>query len=284
MSALVSNGLNSLSHLSPALAGRVAFRLFTRPVRRASVRPDEQPVLAAATVDGVDLDGQRVRTYHWGDGQRTVLFVHGFEARAASFAGFVPPLLDAGLSVLAYDAPGHGDSAGTGVTILDHRRIIERLHGQHGPFHSIVAHSFGGLCAYYAVRGGVKTGRLVTIGAMSDFDALRLAFCERLSLRPVISRQLQLRTERLFAPLTDVWRLFSPVHRPEEITVPLLVMHDSADREIAVEHAHRLAAAYPAARLVITEGLGHRRILRDQTVVSTVLDFLTSRGNRDTPE
>ncbi|WJK33675.1 hypothetical protein [Solwaraspora sp. WMMA2065] len=37
--------------------------------------------------------------------------------------------------------------------------------------------------------------------------------------------------------------------------MPLLVMHDSADREIAVRRAHRLAAAYPAARMVIN----HRR-------------------------
>jgi hypothetical protein len=37
-----------------------------------------------------------------------------------------------------------------------------------------------------------------------------------------------------------------------------------------------IAAAWPGAELVTTEGLGHRRILRDPAVVARVTDFLAA--------
>ena len=42
----------------------------------------------------------------------------------------------------------------------------------------------------------------------------------------------------------------------------------------------RLVAALPEARLVTTEGLGHRRILRDPAVIAQVVEFVGSRGPR----
>ena len=61
------------------------------------------------TAGAFDLDGQRVRTYHWGDGQRTVLFVHGF---ASALVVWHRLLKDFGAThrVVALDLPGFGFS------------------------------------------------------------------------------------------------------------------------------------------------------------------------------
>ena len=274
--ASLSSRLNAVSYVAPRLAGRRAFKLFIEPLRRAEIRPAQQPVMDAALVSTLDHDGVPVKTYRWGEGPRPVLLVHGFQSRAASWAGLVPALHEAGLPVLAYDAPGHGDSGGVSATIVDQAAIIARLQAEHGPFRAIAGHSFGVLCAFHAVRSGVTAGRLVSISGISSFAYLADAFCTQLSLRPAISRELRRRTEIYFRPQTDIWERFSPTYRPEQITMPILVVHDEEDREVPARHGRRIAEAYSSvADLTLTQGLGHRRILGDPGVIETVTRFLT---------
>jgi hypothetical protein len=54
----------------------------------------------------------------------------------------------------------------------------------------------------------------------------------------------------------------------------LLVVHDRDDREVAFVHGERLVAIWRNATLHATSGLGHRRILRDDAVISEVVGFL----------
>jgi pimeloyl-ACP methyl ester carboxylesterase len=54
----------------------------------------------------------------------------------------------------------------------------------------------------------------------------------------------------------------------------LLVIHDREDREIPVRHGDRLAASWPNAKLLLTDGLGHRRILRDEVVIAETVAFV----------
>jgi pimeloyl-ACP methyl ester carboxylesterase len=53
-----------------------------------------------------------------------------------------------------------------------------------------------------------------------------------------------------------------------------LVVHDADDREVPAADAERLAAGLPDAQLMLTRGLGHRRILRDVAVAEAVADFI----------
>ncbi|MDH3404602.1 MAG: hypothetical protein OEP45_13350, partial [Acidobacteriota bacterium] len=56
---------------------------------------------------------------------------------------------------------------------------------------------------------------------------------------------------------------------------PLLAIHDRGDREVPLAEVRRVVAAWPHAELVLTEELGHRRILRDPAVVARVVEFAT---------
>jgi hypothetical protein len=60
--------------------------------------------------------------------------------------------------------------------------------------------------------------------------------------------------------------------------VPLLVVHDRDDREVPWHDGAAIAAAWPGAALFTTEGIGHRKVLRDSRVVARVVDFLTGGG------
>src|SRR2546428_2032360 len=117
---LLRPGLATLSTLAPALAARVAERLFlSAPRHPAPAR--ETAVLAGARTTIVRVDGAPVTTWTWGHGPR-ILLVHGWGGRGAQLAGFVGPLVASGCSVVTFDAPGHGASPERRSSIIPFRR------------------------------------------------------------------------------------------------------------------------------------------------------------------
>ncbi|MFF8595320.1 alpha/beta fold hydrolase [Streptomyces sp. NPDC015220] len=274
--AVTSAVLNGTSVLSTRLAGSGAYKLFHMPLARSRVRTAERELFDRAETGHVEVGGRRSVTYRWGDGTRPVLLVHGWQSRASRLSDFVPGLLDRGHSVVAFDAPGHGDSSGRDATILDYRTVITTLHDEFGPFDALVAHSLGALASFYALKHGVKAQRIVTISGVCDFDYLVDEYCSALRLRPRLKTELHRRIARELFPGTPPERTpFSATHATEDVHAPMLVIHDEDDSRIEVAQGRRLAAAFAGrARLVTTNGLGHRRILGDPEVVRTVLDFV----------
>lgn len=268
MRKLVSVGLRTIGVLSPQLGGRIAFRLWRRPLARGRVRPDEQLVHDAARVEIVD----NVKIYSWGDGERPVLLVHGWRSRASRYAGFVTRLLELGYSPVSYDAPAHGDSGGEVTSILGHQRIIRTLAERHGPFEGVIAHSLGVPFALYAVREGVAAKRMVMISGVAEFGYLADAFCAELGLGPKINQHLRRSIERgYFDGDETIWTRFSVATGD----VPLLVVHNDEDEIVHPRQAQVLLRSYgPHAHFLPTTGLGHRRILSDPAVITEAVAFL----------
>lgn len=277
---LARASLRAAYGLSEDLGARAAARLFTTPLRHQ--RPArEQDALAQGFRFTVPV---RLRAPHWG-GQTVnvaawrwgqgpaVLLVHGWEGRGAQLGAFVEPLVEAGMSVIAFDAPGHGDTPGHRLFLSDMADCIGQLAAQLGEVHAVIAHSFGGAATLLAHR---------TYG----FDAARNVF---LAPAPLASeaighfaRTLEL-ADRDVVTLRERLAVESGVH-PQELDLAslvaqrdagLLVLHDADDREVPISQAHALVAAWPGARLLATRGLGHRRILRDAEVVRQAVAYAT---------
>ncbi|GAA2125785.1 alpha/beta hydrolase [Kitasatospora saccharophila] len=275
--ALVRTTLNAASRLATAPPGRVAYELFRHPVRRSRVRPAERELHDRARTAELLVNGKRTRVYRWGDGARPVLLVHGWRSRASRFTPYVRGLLDLGMSPVAFDAPGHGESGGRSVTILEYRELIGRLAEQDGPFEAAVTHSFGTCCTFLAMAEGVPVGRLASIAGLAEFTYLVEAFTAILGLNERLERDLVRRIERHLLPdAGDVWRRFDATRRPELVTAPILAVHDEGDDVVPYRQAQLLRAAYgeEQLRLITTRGLGHRRVLSEPTVVDNVLAFL----------
>jgi pimeloyl-ACP methyl ester carboxylesterase len=279
MLRLIGSTLNFIFRIAPSLGGRWTWALYCRS-RLSKVRENERATHQEAVVDSVTVNGNRIVTYRWGTGEHPVLLLHGWESRSSRYAGFVRALRERGMSAISFDAPGHGDSEGQ-ATILEYFAVIRRLYDQYGRFHAIIAHSFGVPCAFYAIRQGVHTGRLAAISGPCEFSYLPETFCQQLGLSPAMLQDLRRRNEEFFAPETEIWERFSASHKPEEIPVPILVIHDKNDDVVMVGQAHKIGEAYgDQARVVITEGMGHRRILSDAAVIEVVTNFVADAGNQ----
>jgi pimeloyl-ACP methyl ester carboxylesterase len=96
-------------------------------------------------------------------------------------------------------------------------------------------------------------------------DGLRLSPGIRLRLRRRSEERLGMSWDRL--DLTLLGR---------NLALPLLVIHDREDREVPFADGEAIAASWPGARLQPTEGLGHRRVLEDETVIAEIVAFFGS--------
>lgn len=267
--------LRALGVLAPALATKLAFRLFCYPAGRSPMRPTERAMMARARTETLVIRRLHVRVYQWGDGARPILMVHGWESRGARFAPLAEKLLADGYSPLTFDSPGHGDSQGDRTTILDYLAICQALHERYGAFEAIVAHSFGVLCTFYALKHNVRTRCVIAVSGVSDFCYLLDEFSRRLDLVEPVKERLRRRIEQLFAPLDDIWNRFSVTSNARGLQHRVLVIHDLQDEMVSVAQARKTAEHFGArAELEITDGLGHSRPLRDPAVIHRVCAFI----------
>jgi pimeloyl-ACP methyl ester carboxylesterase len=258
--------------LSDTVGTSLAERLFTSPRRHP--RPKrEQLTLATGHRFTIDVNlrsprwnGERTRVvaWRWGVGP-TVLLVHGWEGRGSQLGAFVEPLVRAGLSVVTFDAPAHGDSAGSRLYLTDHADTVVDVAKAIGPLHAIVAHSFGAPAVMLAYsRGGVDAPRNVFISPNALVPDSVDRFCKDVGLDSVERALFEQQLCASAGISVEGLRIHQLLGNRDS---SLLVLHDIDDREVPFAHGDRLAQLWPNARLEATQGLGHRRILRDPSII-----------------
>ena len=276
---LTKAALQTAFVISDNLGASFAERLFTTPRRHA--RPArERDVLATAVRTTIPVTfrspryaNQRMHipTWRWGVGP-TVLLVHGWEGRGSQLGAFVAPLVRAGLSVVAFDAPGHGDAPDHRIYLTDLADTIADVAAAVGPLHGIVAHSFGAAGVLLAgVRHDLRVPRNVMVSPNVIIDDAVTRFAATVGLDDTDRITLQQRIAEHTGITLDSLRLDHLTAARDE---RLLVIHDHDDREVTFENGERLAALWPNAQLLPTDGLGHRRILRDDATIAAAIAHL----------
>ncbi|HEY7216420.1 MAG TPA: alpha/beta fold hydrolase [Thermoanaerobaculia bacterium] len=254
----------------PKLAGAVASRLFVTPPR-PKVSPRVAGILTRGERFTVRWRRGSLRAWSWGDGP-TVLLIHGWGGYGAQFASFIPALEAAGYHAVAIDGPAHGASDGRRTNLLEFAEAIQCVAAEIGPLAGVVAHSFGGASTALAMSRGLAPGRrVVFIAPASDPVVATQRFAAALALPDSALRAMRSRLERRIGVRFEELRIPRLV---ADFDVPLRVVHDREDREIPWEEGSAIAAAWPAAELVTTRGLGHYRILHDPEVIRGAVEFL----------
>jgi hypothetical protein len=274
---LIHSAFAAAQSLSPGVAARLALPLFRRVGPPLGVHPRERATHEAARRSTITVRGHRVVTYAWGRGEHPVLLVHGWRGRASQFAALVRELRSEGRSVVAFDAPANGDSAGRFTDVLDYSDAIRQLETRHGGFEAIVAHSFGLLSAVASVVEGADARRVVGIAGVAEPAHLIEQFGRMLRLSPESRLALRDRFERrVFPDNPGMVDRYSGVLNPLPAGVPLLLVHDRGDAIVSATQSERLHAAHDGrSTLLLTEGLGHRRILSADATLDAVLGFIT---------
>jgi pimeloyl-ACP methyl ester carboxylesterase len=269
----------------PDLASKLALRLFLTPFPPA--RPTwERELLESGEAFSVALHGegttQLVRCWRFGAGP-VVGLVHGWESRGAQLGAFVEPLVDAGFSVVLMDLPGHGDTAAMGGRGLGSRTAdvprfaaaIAAVSDWVGGFHAVVAHSFGGLGVAWAFfEERLRAERVVFIASPTGPRLYLEKMRDLLGLPSWVARKTARRLERRVGVAIDS---FEDGRLYRAVDAEVLVVHDLDDPDVPADAAEAIAE-HTSGRVRWTEGLGHRRVLKDPAVVEKVSAFIVEGG------
>lgn len=265
------SALRRVSAVAPELVAGWAERKFLTPRKHA--RPErESEWLLSAQRGEVRYRDALLPSYSWGAGPR-VLLVHGWEGRATQLGPFVPALVAAGYQAVAVDMPGHGAAAPALSSEADFAFALTTIIQRLGPFHAVIGHSMGGAAAALSYSFRPATERLVTIGSPRGPQRFLDSYMRYLGLDAAQTARVARRIERRYGiPLAQLdVAAFGP-----RVTLPTLVIHDREDKEVLFDHALALSETLPAATLSVTEGLGHRRILRDAAVIEQAVRFVSA--------
>ena len=261
-----------LALISPALSARLVNYLWFK-TRRFTEPRREQRLLELATWQTQKVEKNTIQIYIWGERNKpTVLLVHGWNGRGAQLGAFAHDLVSKGYRVITFDAPGHGRSSSNETNLLEISNVIQQLEHRFGPFHAGISHSFGGLCLMHAVHTGIKIDKVVCIASAYNVERLVQIFARIFHVPETVVEQQKRLLEHKFG--NDLWQQFSVPDIVKKTDAKGLIIHDEKDEDIPVERSKMIAKDWVNSELVLTSGLGHRRILRNKTVINKVTAFI----------
>jgi pimeloyl-ACP methyl ester carboxylesterase len=259
-----------LNIVSPGWGARRAYRLwFTSPRYAEPAR--ERRWREQAQASFIEHKYGPLAVYRWGKGP-VVLLVHGWSGRGTQMGAFAEPLVKRGFSVVAFDAPGHGRSAGTQTNAFEVAAALAAVAEHSGPLSAVVAHSFGTMATTLAIQQGLSVNKVVCISAPTSLRYLIERFCQSLGISPKTRQCFEQMLEVEFGD--DIWQRVESDRHVVDSGTTALIIHDKDDMDVPWQWSERLANAWPGGHFWLTHGLGHRRILRNRAVVSAVCDFI----------
>jgi pimeloyl-ACP methyl ester carboxylesterase len=231
-----------------------------------------EAALPAPAITDVPFQHGFIRTYSWGK-EPTVLFIHGWESRGSRFTSFVKPMLNAGYRIVLMDGHAHGASSGRQTTYLQYGDSLHAVVKWIGEPHAIVAHSYG-TAATVTLFDRLEmpcVERVVLVAPVNKLTDIVNMFVSLLSLP---DRAVSAMINRLEQMAGRDLETFSMENIAAHRTEMALIVHDTEDRIIPYVNGKAVAAAWSGAQFMTTKGLGHRRILENEAVIRTVVEFL----------
>jgi Serine aminopeptidase, S33 len=271
-----------LTAISKKKAAAKAFELFCTPQYRNKKKLPpifEKAEKLTVIVEGIKVNGWRFNPVPLGHpgghpAEKKILIIHGFESSAINFDRYIKPLVKKGYEVLAFDAPAHGRSGGKQITAPLFKETILQINKQFGPVQSYMAHSFGGLAVSLALEEISHTPdyKLVLIAPATETVTALNSFFQFLKLDPALRPEM----EKLIIRLGGNSPAYYSIKRVmKNIKASVLWFHDEDDTVTPLTDVLKVKEEnYPHIAFVITKGLGHRRIYRDNKVTKAIIDFL----------
>ncbi|MGB5321380.1 alpha/beta hydrolase [Lutimonas sp.] len=261
-----------LQFFSKDMATLYVAKLFSTPVKIAA--PERELTMRnSAKKEILKIPGCKaeVQMYIYGYSKKKVLLVHGWAGRGTQLFQIADKILENRMMVVSFDGPAHGLSSGKRTNMIEFLETIREVNKKYGPFDAAIGHSFGGMSLINAVADGLNVEKLVTIGTDNSIPQIFNYLVKKMELKPVISKKLAKLSETKFNTEIDS---LSSEHKAAKITIPTLVIHDSNDKYVNVSSAVSIRQNLKKGELLITNGLGHHKIFKDNFVIQRIIDFI----------
>lgn len=267
----VGNYLNLLSYISKQYAANKALHLFTKP-RKGKITSAQADFLNTAYKEEFNYNGKNIMSYRWLGKKQTILLVHGWESNASRWQQLIAYLNKHDYSIIALDAPAHGNSGSTYFNALLYAEYINIIAQRFKP-QIIIGHSVGGMAAtIFQNKYQIKSiEKLILLGAPSEFKDMVNRYVNLLGYNTRISLQLNKTIKKRFGAEPQ---RFSTAQFLKEVNTKGLIIHDKNDPVIPYEDALLIKDEFKNSTLITTEGLGHS--LKDRSVIEHIYNFIAT--------
>lgn len=240
--------------------------LATVMVPRRRARPRVAEAFRDAEAVQVETPNGKIAAWRLGAGP-AVLCVHGWEDDNALWGPLATALSHLGVAVVGFDLPAHGFSEGDACSPFIAADAIKAVAAQTGPIDAVVTHSFGGPAAGIALSRGFDVRRVVLIAPPRGRNRRWFKVAEERG----ISADVVKRARELYAAENGP---FDFVEAASALKPGALIMHSADDEQVDWEQGRSLADAWPGAEFVLCDGLGHRLIAQDASVIQRIVEFV----------
>ena len=254
------------------MATKYAIRLFATPIRYKT--PEREKMMAKSAQKKLILIPnlkKEVMVYTYGYSKRKVLLIHGWSGRGTQLYKIADKLLENGFMTISFDAPAHGNSKGKTTMMNEFIATAIYLQEKYGPFEIAIGHSLGGMAVLNGVKGDLKINKAITIGAGNIITDIITVFVNKLEFKLKMVLNMKLYFFKKFGEDIDN---YSASTAARDVKIPTFVIHDSDDKEVDVSSAYNIRQNLEKGELLITNGLGHTRILKDNQVVNRIVEFI----------
>ena len=262
-----------LSSISKRKAAVSAFQLFCTPQTRNT--KELPPVFERSEKIEFSFEGNIVRGYRWKHrSQKKCLILHGFESSVVNFENYVMALIEKGYEILAFDAPAHGRSTGKTINVITYKNLVHYIWDHYGPIDAFIAHSFGGLTLCLALEEIPHSAstKIVLIAPAAETKTAIDNFFKVVKLNDDVRKEFdQLITQIGGKP--PGW--YSVARAAPHLNAQVLFLQDKDDLMTPLSDVKPIMDKnYPNFQFIISEGLGHRRIYRDNQSLKIIMEFL----------
>ena len=262
-----------LQAVSPSLTTKFAAKLFTTPIRhklpKRELHMERESVQKSIVVTEIQKE---IVVYEYGKSNKKILLVHGWSGRGTQLVKIADELLKMGYMTISFDAPAHGKSKGNSSIMIEFIASILEIEKQYGPFEFAIGHSLGGMSVLNAIKQNLQVKKAVIIGSGDIIQDIIDDFICKLQLKPEYGIKLRNHFEAKFGGKMDDYSAYKAAEKTE---VPVFVIHDKDDDDVSVKAAYNIQKHLKQSEIMITEGLGHRKILGDENVIQKVKEFIS---------
>ncbi len=261
-----------LQFFSSILVTKFAVKLFKTPIRfKTPKRERMMRESAQKKLIFIPEINTEIMVYTYGYSKRKVLLVHGWSGRGTQLFSIADKLLENGFMTISFDAPAHGKSKGKTTIMTEFIASAKYLEEKMGPFEIAIGHSLGGMAVLNTIKLGVNFKSAVIIGSGDIITDIIAVFVNKLELnKKLVSKIKQHFYKKFNANIDD----YSGSVAANDVNIPTLVIHDTNDKEVPVSCAHNIRRNLKKGELLITNNLGHTRILKDSFVIDRIIEFI----------
>jgi pimeloyl-ACP methyl ester carboxylesterase len=291
--------LTGVERIAPDLAVRMAKRLFLTPLPPKWLQ-HKHAWNPSWLIESWPFEGASLTVYrrlsarddcedaNFETDKQHVILIHGWGGSAAQMEPIANEIANRGMVPVIVEAPGHGRSKGMSSSMPQFARALEyvatRL-GMNGvSIQGVVAHSLGASSAAFALARGLPAEKLVLVSPPDRPRDFTNMFAHVFGLSERTRARMQRRIEAQEAAHMDS---FAARRLAPSLNTPTLVVHDENDSVNPFTAATSWVSRIADVQLYATQGLGHRKVLREKNSVDAIVSFVTlptysiSRSIRD---